>query len=130
MEEAENHSEIATQLGENLVAAILQNTRTEDIKSLVETGAPTWYQTEAEGTSPLHAAAYVRNPELVQYLIEQGAVWNAGALTLSNTATSPETTDYDSQWTTCKTRPEILLSPITIPKSTISFGMRASAQVC
>lgn len=88
MEEAANHSEIATQLGEHLVAAILQNTPTEDIKSLVEAGAPTWYQTEAEGASPLHAAAYVRNLELVQYLIEQGAVWNAGAPTLLATVTS------------------------------------------
>lgn len=79
MEETADHSEeIATQLGEHLVAAILQNTPTEAIKSLVDAGAPTWYQTAAEGTSPLHAAAYVRDLELVQYLIERGAVWNAG----------------------------------------------------
>lgn len=78
MEETVDPSEIAAQLGEQLVSTILQNAPTEDVKSLVEAGAPVWYQNEAEGASPLHAAAYTRNLELVQYLIEKGAVWNAG----------------------------------------------------
>lgn len=71
-------SEIATQLGEQLVAEILQNASIDTVKSLVEAGAPVWYQSGAEGTSALHAAAYVRSLELVKYLIEKGAVWNAG----------------------------------------------------
>lgn len=71
--------EIATQLGEELINSILQNDPTPIIKSLVETGAPVWYQNEAEGISPLYAAAYSRNLELVEFLIEKGAIWNAGA---------------------------------------------------
>lgn len=73
----EDISEIATQLGEELINVILQNHPTATIKLLVETGAPVWYQNEAEGISPLHAAAYTRNFELVQFLFEKGAVWNA-----------------------------------------------------
>ncbi|KAF7782590.1 hypothetical protein Agabi119p4_1966 [Agaricus bisporus var. burnettii] len=69
--------ELATQLGEQLVAEILQNASVDAVKSLVEAGAPVWYQSGAEGTSPLHAAAYVRSLELVKYLIDKGAVWNA-----------------------------------------------------
>lgn len=78
MDNSIDASEAATQLGEQLVTAILQNASTGTIKSLIDAGAPVWYQSEAEGTSPLHAAAYTRNLELVQYLIEKGAVWNAG----------------------------------------------------
>ncbi|KAF9450430.1 arginine methyl transferase [Macrolepiota fuliginosa MF-IS2] len=77
MAEAIDSSDIAVQLGEQLITAILHNVSTGDIKSLVELGAPIWYQNEAEGTSPLHAAAYTRDLGLVQYLIEKGAVWNA-----------------------------------------------------
>ncbi|KAI8968636.1 S-adenosyl-L-methionine-dependent methyltransferase [Trametes punicea] len=44
--------------------------------SMVEAGAPLWYQDD-EGTSPLHAAAYVESDELVRFLIEEGAIWNA-----------------------------------------------------
>jgi protein arginine N-methyltransferase 2 len=29
--------------------------------------------------SPLHAAAYVRRPDVAKFLIQEGAVWNAGA---------------------------------------------------
>jgi len=74
----EDISETATQLGEELINVILQNHPTATIKLLVETGAPVWYQNEAEGISPLHAAAYTRNFELVRFLFEKGAVWNAG----------------------------------------------------
>ncbi|KXN92459.1 Arginine N-methyltransferase 2 [Leucoagaricus sp. SymC.cos] len=77
MEEADGASVVATQLGEQLITAILQNTPATEIKSLVDAGAPVWYQNETEGTSPLHAAAYTRNLELIQFLIEKGAVWNA-----------------------------------------------------
>ncbi|KAF5354660.1 hypothetical protein D9756_005333 [Leucocoprinus leucothites] len=87
MGETVDTSEIAAQLGEQLIEAILQNAPTTDIQSLVETGAPVWYQNEAEGMSPLHAAAYTRNFELVQFLIGKGAVWNAGASNGSVNAT-------------------------------------------
>jgi len=79
--------EIATQLGEELINSILQNDPIPIIKSLVETGAPVWYQNEAEGISPLHAAAYSRNLELVEFLIEKGAIWNAGAHSIHLQAT-------------------------------------------
>ena len=70
--------DVATLLGENLVNTILEGGSLGAIKKLLEDGAPVWYQNEAEGTSPLHAAAYVRNPQLAKLLIEKGAVWNAG----------------------------------------------------
>jgi protein arginine N-methyltransferase 2 len=81
MEDTVDVTEIATQLGEQLIFAIFQNNPIAEVKALVEAGAPVWYQNEAEGTSPLHAAAYIRNLELVQFLINKGAVWNAGAQT-------------------------------------------------
>lgn len=64
-------------LGEALISAILERAPLEAIKSMIADGAPLWYQDE-EGTSPLHAAAYVENEELIRLLIEGGAVWNAG----------------------------------------------------
>ncbi|KAJ3575098.1 hypothetical protein NP233_g1324 [Leucocoprinus birnbaumii] len=77
MEETVNASEIAAQLGEQLIETILSYAPIADIQSLVESGAPVWYQSDAEGISPLHAAAFTRNSELVRYLISKGAVWNA-----------------------------------------------------
>jgi hypothetical protein len=70
--------DVATLLGENLVNTILEGGSLDSIKKLLDDGAPVWYQNEAEGTSPLHAAAYMRNPQLAKLLIEKGAVWNAG----------------------------------------------------
>lgn len=70
--------DVATLLGENLVNTILEGGSLDAIKKLLEDGAPIWYQNEVEGTSPLHAAAYTRNPQLARLLIEKGAVWNAG----------------------------------------------------
>lgn len=63
--------------GEALIAAILERAPFESVKAMVSAGAPIWYQ-DGEGTSPLHAAAYVENVELIKYLITEGAVWNAG----------------------------------------------------
>lgn len=70
--------EAATVLGEHLIESILQEEPIEIIRELIAAGAPLWYQNETEGTSPLHAAAYVQNKDLVRLLIEEGAVWNAG----------------------------------------------------
>lgn len=67
-----------TLLGEHLVNTILEDEPIETIKSIIDNGAPLWYQNADEGLSPLHAAAFVRNEELVKFLIDEGAVWNAG----------------------------------------------------
>ncbi|KAG6832595.1 hypothetical protein H0H92_014431 [Tricholoma furcatifolium] len=64
-------------LGETLIASILADETIENLQALIEAGAPLWYQNEAEGMSPLHAAAYMQNPELVKLLIDHGAIWNA-----------------------------------------------------
>jgi len=64
-------------LGEELIASILENESVETISGLLGSGSPVWYQNELEGISPLHAAAFVQNVELVKMLIEKGAVWNA-----------------------------------------------------
>jgi len=71
--------EVATALGESLIDQILENKPIEDIKASLDAGAPVWYQNLTEGISPLHAAAYVQNADLVKLLIEKGAVWNAGS---------------------------------------------------
>ena len=63
--------------GQELVDAILRRRPASEIKALIAAGAPVWFQDD-EGTSPLHAAAYVENEELVRFLIDEGAVWNAG----------------------------------------------------
>ncbi|KAI0374138.1 hypothetical protein BV20DRAFT_936687 [Pilatotrama ljubarskyi] len=62
--------------GQELIDAILRRRALSEIKPLIDAGAPVWYQDD-EGTSPLHAAAYVENEELVRFLIDEGAVWNA-----------------------------------------------------
>lgn len=63
--------------GQALVEAILEHQPLALVRKMVEDGAPLWFQ-DHEGTSALHAAAFTENEELIQYLIEQGAVWNAG----------------------------------------------------
>jgi len=74
--------EILTALGAKLINAILEHEPLENIKGLIDSGAPLWYQDEAEGMSPLHAAAYCDGEcdELIKLLINEGAVWNAGWL--------------------------------------------------
>jgi type IV protein arginine methyltransferase len=71
---------VVTRLGEELIGKILENESVETISGLLDSGSPVWYQNEIEGISPLHAAAFVQNAELVKLLIEKGAVWNAGWL--------------------------------------------------
>ncbi|KAH9485439.1 Protein arginine N-methyltransferase 2 [Psilocybe cubensis] len=68
---------IAAQLGEDLINKILANESIDEISTALQLGAPIWYQNAAEGISPLHAAAYARNHDLVKLLINEGAVWNA-----------------------------------------------------
>lgn len=71
---------VVTTLGEELIARILENESVGKVSGLLDSGSPVWYQNENEGISPLHAAAFVQNAELVKLLIEKGAVWNAGWL--------------------------------------------------
>ena len=64
-------------LGECLIENIFSARPLEDVKALVvDQDAPLWYQDES-GNSALHAAAYTRNKELVDFLLERGAIWNA-----------------------------------------------------
>lgn len=47
------------------------------ISSLLKQGAPTWFQDDALGWSCLHYAAEHRRVELLEKLLQAGAVWNA-----------------------------------------------------
>lgn len=73
---------VASQLGEDLINKILENEPVNVILSALEAGAPIWYQNASEGISVLHAAAYTRNLDVMNLLIAQGAVWNAGMVIL------------------------------------------------
>ncbi|KAF8554730.1 hypothetical protein OG21DRAFT_1508615 [Imleria badia] len=73
-----------TELGTTLIQAILEKEPLDNIRDLIDAGAPLWFQ-DNEGTSPLHAAAYAGNEQLVKLLLDEGAVWNA-VDNLGNTA--------------------------------------------
>ena len=64
-------------LPQELVDAIFGRKPLAEIKALIAAGAPVWYQDD-EGTSPLHAAAYVEDQDLIRFLVAEGALWNAG----------------------------------------------------
>ncbi|KAI0699562.1 S-adenosyl-L-methionine-dependent methyltransferase [Cytidiella melzeri] len=66
----------AIALGQQLVTSILDRKPFEIVRGEIDAGAPLWFQDD-EGTSALHAAAYVEDEELVRYLIQNGALWNA-----------------------------------------------------
>lgn len=63
--------------GQDLIDSIFSRSPLSEILEKIEAGAPVWYQDD-EGNSALHAATYTENEELVQKLIEEGAIWNAG----------------------------------------------------
>lgn len=64
-------------LGGYLIFSILNRRPLHKILTLIDAGAPLWYQDD-EGTSALHAAACIEDEKLVRILIEKGAIWNAG----------------------------------------------------
>ncbi|KAL5523538.1 hypothetical protein ACEPAG_7711 [Sanghuangporus baumii] len=74
----------AIQLGQTLIEKIFDARPHEEVKALIEQDAPLWYQ-DNEGNSALHAAAYIEDKELINYLIRKGAIWNA-VDNLGNTA--------------------------------------------
>ncbi|KAG9316554.1 S-adenosyl-L-methionine-dependent methyltransferase [Chiua virens] len=71
-----------TELGTTLIQAILEKEPIDNIRDLIDEDAPLWFQ-DNQGTSPLHAAAYVGNDQLVKLLLEEGALWNTGESFLS-----------------------------------------------
>ncbi|KAK7053335.1 Arginine N-methyltransferase 2 [Paramarasmius palmivorus] len=73
---SEDVDELA-QLGETLISMILQDEPVPELEILIKNGAPLWYANESEGLTALHAAAYMRNEDLVRMLIKEGALWNA-----------------------------------------------------
>ncbi|KAG6819583.1 hypothetical protein H0H93_010509 [Arthromyces matolae] len=74
--ETDDTIQALSDLGEQLITLILSDGSAEAVQALIDADAPLWYQND-EGMSPLHAAAYMQNPELVKMLIDRGAVWNA-----------------------------------------------------
>ena len=63
-------------LANELILACKSKTVAE-IQSLLDRGAPAWYQDEDLGWSCLHYAAERRDPEMLTVLLKGGAVWNA-----------------------------------------------------
>lgn len=54
-----------------------QSSPIDEIKALLDRGAPAWYQNDALGWSCLHYAAERREPAILRLLLRNGAVWNA-----------------------------------------------------
>ncbi|KDQ21143.1 hypothetical protein BOTBODRAFT_25572 [Botryobasidium botryosum FD-172 SS1] len=73
---SEEELEVLLALGDSLFAACQANDYPA-ARSLIESGAPVWYEDPEKECSVLHAAAEQENEELVEYLIEKGAIWNA-----------------------------------------------------
>lgn len=48
-------------------------------RELIADGAPVWIQDGETGWSPLHYAAEAEKTALVQFLLREGATWNAGS---------------------------------------------------
>ena len=61
--------------------AVVETADIDAVKAFVESeDPPVFFQDPESGWSALHVAAMVESPELIQYLIEQGAIWNAGGI--------------------------------------------------
>lgn len=68
--------------GTRLLDAI-QARDTPQTLALLKQGAPIWFQEEETGWSALHFAGHYEDVELVEILIERGAIWNASEPDLS-----------------------------------------------
>ncbi len=64
-------------LGRLLIDAVLARKPIPDIRTIIDDGAPLWFQDE-DGWSALHAAANNEDEDLVKLLLAEGAIWNAG----------------------------------------------------
>lgn len=63
--------------GQTLITLIMEGASFTEIGSIIDEGVPLWYQDE-EGLTALHAASFREDAELVDYLLDKGAIWNAG----------------------------------------------------
>lgn len=75
----ENVHQVETDIvdaGTQLLDAI-QARDTPQTLALLKQGAPIWFEEEETGWSALHFAAHYEDVELVDVLIERGAIWNA-----------------------------------------------------
>lgn len=64
----------------SLALGLLQASKSADletIQTLLDKGAPAWYQDQELGWSCLHYAAERREHEIMRVLLGGGAVWNA-----------------------------------------------------
>lgn len=64
----------------SLALGLLQASKTSDVetvRTLLDKGAPAWYQDQELGWSCLHYAAERREHDLIEALLGGGAVWNA-----------------------------------------------------
>lgn len=77
--EASDSSDVENllELGQALIYGILQRKPHDDIRVMLDEGAPLWYQDE-DGWSCLHAAASLEDEKLIKVLLDEGAVWNTG----------------------------------------------------
>jgi len=62
-------------LGETLIAAVLDRKSCSEIETIINAGAPTWYQ-DSDGWSALHAAANIEDENIIELLLKEGAPWN------------------------------------------------------
>ena len=76
-EDGDQALDTAIELGAKLISTIFNGEPSGTIKDLINAGAPLWYQDE-DGFSALHAACFREDSDLVELLIERGAIWNAG----------------------------------------------------
>jgi protein arginine N-methyltransferase 2 len=60
----------------------------ESVKDLLKRDdIPLWWQEDITGWTVLHAATASENAELVDYLLQKGAIWNAGGRILLGSRT-------------------------------------------
>ena len=80
MDTKETIVDLTIRQGSQLIQTIFSSSPSDlpEIQALINAGAPLWYQGEG-GLSALHAACFSEHSEVVQLLIDCGAIWNSGA---------------------------------------------------